>query len=191
MTIIINTVLFPLKVKSWRSMQKMQKVQPEIKAIQDKYKKYSVRDPRKQEMNKEMMAVYQREGVSPMGGCLPMLLQMPIWIALYSMLSATIELRHAPWIFWIKDLSAHDPYYILPILMTLTMYWMQKMTPMTTTDPMQQKMLTLMPLFMGILFFRMMSGLVLYILTSNVIGISQQWYLNRTSPLKPSKEKKK
>ena len=191
MTIIINTVLFPLKVKSWRSMQKMQKVQPEIKSIQEKYKKYAMRDPRKQEMNKEVMAVYQREGVSPMGGCLPMLLQMPIWFALYSMLNATIELRHAPWIWWLKDLSAFDPYYILPVLMTLTMFWMQKMTPVTTTDPMQQKMMNFMPLFMGILFFKMMSGLVLYILTSNLIGISQQWYLNRTSPLKPSKDKEK
>jgi YidC/Oxa1 family membrane protein insertase len=193
LTIIINTVLFPLKVKSWRSMQKMQKVQPEVKAIQDKYKKYSMRDPRKQEMNKEMMAVYQREGVSPMGGCLPMLIQMPIWFALYSMLLAAIELRHAPWILWIKDLSAPDPYYILPVVMAVTMYAMQKMTPVTTTDPVQQKMMNMMPIMFGAMFvfFPISSGLVLYILTSNVIGISQQWYLNRTSPLKPSKEKER
>lgn len=195
MTIVINTLLFPLKVKSWRSMQKMQKVQPEIKAIQEKYKKYSARDPRKQEMNKDVMAIYKREGVSPMGGCLPMLLQMPIWFALYQMLNATIELRHAPWIFWIRDLSAQDPYYILPILMTVTMFWMQKMTPTTTTDPMQQKMMNLMPLFFGVLFLKMMSGLVLYILTSNLIGIAQQGYLNRTAsataPEHRGKEKEK
>lgn len=182
LTIVINTALFPLKVKSWRSMQKMQKVQPELKAIQDRYKKYSMRDPRKAEMNKEMMAIYQREGISPMGGCLPMLLQMPIWFALYRMLSVSIELRHAPWIWWVKDLSNYDPYFILPALMVLTMYLMQKMTPVTTTDPMQQKMMNMMPLFMGILFFRTSSGLVLYILTSNLIGISQQWFLNRTAP---------
>jgi len=182
MTVLINMVLFPLKVKSWRSMQKMQKVAPEIKAIQERYKKYALRDPRKQEMNKEVMAVYSREGVSPMGGCLPMMLQMPIWFALYRMLNVTIELRQAPWLGWVRDLSTYDPYYILPVLMTVTMYLMQKSTPMTTTDPTQQKMMTLMPLFFGVLFFRMSSGLVLYIFTSNLVGMAQQWYLNRNAP---------
>jgi YidC/Oxa1 family membrane protein insertase len=182
LTLGINMALFPLKVKSWRSMQKMQKVMPEIKSIQNKYSKYSMRDPRKQEMNKEVMAVYQREGINPMGGCLPMVLQMPIWIALYRMLGVAIELRHAPWLGWVRDLSAHDPYYILPVLMTVTMYVMQKMTPATTADPAQQKMMNFMPLFFGFLFFRVSSGLVLYILTSNIIGMGQQWYLNRTAP---------
>jgi YidC/Oxa1 family membrane protein insertase len=183
MTFAINMILFPLKVKSFHSMQKMQKVAPEVKAIQEKYKKYSMRDPRKQEMNKEVMAVYSREGINPMGGCWPMLLQMPIWIALYQMLLVTIELRHAPWM-WIRDLSSQDPYYILPILMAATMYWMQKMTPMTTTDPAQQRMMQLMPVMMGGMFiiFPVSSGLVLYILTSNVVGMAQQWYLNKTLP---------
>lgn len=182
LTLGINMALFPLKVKSWRSMQKMQKVMPEIKSIQNKYSKYPMRDPRKQEMNKEVMAVYQREGINPMGGCLPMVLQMPIWIALYRMLGVAIELRHAPWLGWVRDLSAHDPYYILPVLMTVTMYMMQKMTPATTADPAQQKMMNFMPLFFGFLFFRVSCGLVLYILTSNIIGMGQQWYLNRTAP---------
>jgi len=146
-----------------------------------------MRDPRKQQMNQEVMAVYSREGINPMGGCLPMLLQMPIWFGLYRMLNVTIELRHAPWIGWIRDLSAKDPYYILPVLMTVTMYLMQKMTPATATDPAQQRMMNLMPLFFGVLFFSMSSGLVLYIFTSNLVGMAQQWYLNRTAPgLKPS-----
>jgi len=185
MTLIINMALFPLKVKSYRSMQKMQKVQPEVKAIQDRYKKYSLRDPRKQEMNKEVMAVYNREGINPMGGCLPMLLQMPIWFGLYRMLNVTIELRHAPWLGWVHDLSARDPYYILPVLMAVTMYVMQKMTPTTAADPAQQRMITLMPLMFGGMFivFPVSSGLVLYILSSNLIGMGQQWYLNRTQPV--------
>jgi len=185
MTVLINMVLFPLKVKSWRSMQRMQKVAPEIKAIQERYKKYSMRDPRKQEMNKEVMAVYHREGVNPMGGCLPMALQMPIWFGLYRMLNVTIELRHAPWFAWIRDLSARDPYYILPVLMAVTMYVMQKMTPATATDPAQQRMMNMMPLLFGGMFivFPVSSGLVLYILSSNLVGMAQQWYLNRTAPV--------
>ncbi len=184
MTVLINMVLFPLKIKSWRSMQKMQKVAPEVKAIQERYKKYSMRDPRKAEMNKEVMAVYQREGINPMGGCLPMVLQMPIWFGLYRMLGVTIELRHAPWVFWIRDLSARDPYYILPVLMAVTMYVMQKMTPTTTADPTQQRMMNWMPLMFGGMFivFPVSSGLVLYILSSNLVGMAQQWYLNRTKP---------
>ena len=116
LTLIINFALFPLKMKSWRSMQKMQKVAPEIRSIQDRYKKYSMNDPRKRKMNEEVMAVYQREGINPMGSCLPMLFQMPIWWALWRVLNGAIELRHAPWSgMWIHDLSAKDPYYILPI----------------------------------------------------------------------------
>jgi YidC/Oxa1 family membrane protein insertase len=174
LTLAINTVLFPLKMSSWRSMQKMQVVAPEIKQIQDRYKKYKMNDPRKQEMNKEVMAVYNREGINPMGSCIPMLMQFPIWAALYRMLGGTIELRHAPWFGWVHDLSARDPYYILPILMTLTMYLMQKMTPTATVDPAQQKMMTLMPLMMGFLFFRLSAGLILYIFTSNLCQPAQK-----------------
>ena len=108
---------------------KMQKVAPEVKAIQERYKKYSMRDPRKAEMNKEVMAVYSREGINPLGSCWPTLIQMPIWFGLYRMLANTIELRHTPWFGWIHDLSARDPYYILPVVMAISMYFMQKMTP--------------------------------------------------------------
>ncbi len=192
MTIAINMALFPLKVKSWRSMQKMQRVMPEIKQIQDRFKKYTMRDPRRQEMNTEVMAVYKREGINPMGSCLPMLLQMPIWIALFSMLGAAIELRHAPWHgSWIHDLSTHDPLYILPVLMTLTMYASQKMTPATSADPAQQKMMQMMPLIFGFLFFRTSSGLTLYILSSNIVAMGQQWYLNKTTPPAIVTEEKK
>lgn len=190
MTVVINMLLFPLKVKSWRSMQRMRRVQPKMEAIKQKYAKYSMRDPRRREMNEEMMALYKEEGVNPMGGCLPTLIQMPIWWGLYRMLLYSIELRHAPWILWIHDLSARDPYYILTILMALTMYFTMKMTPQTMTDPTQQKMMAFMPImFAGIFFIIPVScGLILYILTQNVVGIAQQWYLNKTEPL-PSRSK--
>jgi YidC/Oxa1 family membrane protein insertase len=188
MTLVINLAMFPLKMKSWRSMQKMQRVAPEIRQIQDRYKKYSMSDPRKKKMNEEVMAVYSREGINPMGSCLPMVFQMPIWWALWRVLGGAIELRHAPWMGWIRDLSAMDPYYILPIGMTIMMYLMTKMTPQTTVDPTQQKMTTLMPLMMGFIFFRLSSGLNLYMFTSNLVGVGQQYYLNKTDPL-PSKSK--
>jgi YidC/Oxa1 family membrane protein insertase len=188
LTLIINMAIFPLKMKSWRSMQKMQKVAPEVRQIQDRYKKYSMSDPRKKKMNEEVMAVYSREGINPMGSCIPMLFQMPIWWALWRVLNGAIELRHAPWIGWIHDLSAKDPYYILPIAMTITMYLTTKMTPQTTADPSQQKMMQFMPLFMGVIFFRLSSGLNLYMFTSNLVGMGQQYYLNRTEPL-PSRSK--
>ena len=183
LTLAINMALFPLKVKSWHSMKRMQKAMPRIKAIQEKYKKYSMRDPRRKEMQEEMSAIYKEEGANPIGGCLPQLIQMPIWFALYRMLQYSIELRHAPWIGWIHDLSARDPYFILPILMTIAMYYMTKMTPQTVTDPAQQKMMMLMPLAFGIFLFRYSSGLVLYIFTSSMVGILQQLYLNRNDPL--------
>jgi YidC/Oxa1 family membrane protein insertase len=191
LTLIINLALFPLKMKSWRSMQKMQKVAPEIRSIQDRYKKYSMNDPRKRKMNEEVMAVYQREGINPMGSCLPMLFQMPIWWALWRVLNGAIELRHAPFLGWIHDLSAKDPYYILPIAMAITMYLMTKMTPQTTVDPAQQKMMALMPLMFAAFFFTMSSGLNLYMFTSNIVGVGQQYYLNRAQPLPPKGKFKK
>lgn len=188
LTLAINMALFPFKAKSWRSMKKMQDVAPKQKAIQEKYKKYSMRDPRRRQMQEEIGALYKEHGVNPLGSCLPQLVQFPIWWALYRMLEFSIELRHAPWIGWIHDLSARDPYYILPVLMTVAMYYMTKMTPQTMTDPAQQKMMTLMPLAFGIFLFLYSSGLVLYIFTSSLVGIGQQWYLNRSDPL-PSRSK--
>jgi YidC/Oxa1 family membrane protein insertase len=115
---------------------------------------------------------------------------MPVWFALYQMLQAAIELRHAPWIGWVRDLAAPDPYYILPVMMGVTMYVMQKMTPVTTPDPVQQRMLTMMPIIFGGMFVivPISSGLVLYILASNLVGMGQQWFLNKTSPLKPPRQ---
>ena len=189
LTVGINMVMFPLKVKSMRAMQKMQKVAPEIKSIQERYKKYSMRDPRKAEMNKEVMAVYSREGINPLGSCWPMLIQMPIWMGLYSMLAYTIELRHAHWFGWVHDLSARDPYYILPIVVAATMFLVQKMTPAPGMDPAQAKMMAMMPLMMGGMFALSPSGLQLYILASNLVAMIQQWYLTRTMPppAKPSR----
>jgi YidC/Oxa1 family membrane protein insertase len=184
-TIAINMVMFPLKVKSMRAMLKMQKVAPEVKSIQEKYKKYSMRDPRKAEMNKEVMAVYSREGINPLGSCWPTLIQMPIWFGLYRMLANTIELRHTPWFGWIHDLSAHDPYFILPVVMAISMYFMQKMTPTPGMDPAQAKMMAVTPLIFGGMFALYPSGLSVYILTSNIVGIGQQWYLYRSAPPPP------
>lgn len=183
LTVIINMLFFPLRISSYKTTLKMQKVAPEIKAIQEKYKKYKFNDPRKQEMQKETMAVYQREGISIGGGCLPMLLQMPLWFGLNTALRYAIEMRHAPWL-WIVDLSAKDPFYVLPVLMGVSMYLVSKMTPMTATDPQQQMMMKIMPIGMAGMFMisPISSGLAVYILTSSVIGIGQQWYLNKRHP---------
>ena len=195
LTLVVNTLLFPLRISSYKTTLKMQRVAPEIKAIQEKYKKYSMRDPRKAEMNKEVMAIYQREGINPVGGCFQMFLQMPIWFGLNSALRGAIELRHAPWL-WVTDLASKDPFYILPVVVGVSMYLVSKMTPMTATDPQQQTMMKMMPISMAVMFviFPFSSGLALYILTSSVVGVGQQWYLNRTHPLpapaKPVRGKK-
>jgi YidC/Oxa1 family membrane protein insertase len=184
LTLVINMVLFPLRISSYKTTLKMQRVAPEIKQIQDRFKKYKINDPRKAEMNKEVMAVYQREGVNPVGGCIPMLLQMPIWFGLNRALSYAIELRHTKWL-WIQDLASRDPYYALPVLMGVSMYLVSKMTPVTSTDPQQQMMMKFMPITFSLIFIisPISSGLALYILTSSLVGILQQWYLNRTHPL--------
>ena len=184
LTLVINMLLFPLRISSYKTTLKMQRVAPEIKAIQEKYKKYSMRDPRKREMNKEVMAVYSREGINPMGGCFQMFLQMPVWFGLNTALRYAIEMRHATWL-WITDLSSKDPYYVLPVLMGASMYLVSKMTPMTATDPQQQTMMKIMPITMAGIFMisPISSGLAVYILTISVVGIAQQWYLNRTHPV--------
>ena len=195
LTLIVNMVLFPLRISSYKTTIKMQRVGPEIKQIQEKYKKYKMNDPRKAEMNKEVMAIYSREGINPIGGCLPMVLQFPIWFGLNRALSYAIELRHANWL-WVRDLASKDPYYILPVMVGVSMYLVSKMTPMTITDPQQAAMMKLMPISMAVMFvvFPFSSGLALYILTSSLVGILQQWYLNRTHPLpapvKPVRAKK-
>jgi YidC/Oxa1 family membrane protein insertase len=196
LTLVVNMLLFPLRISSYKTTLKMQRVAPEIKAIQEKYKKYSMRDPRKAEMNKEVMAIYSREGINPVGGCFQMFLQMPVWFGLNTALRYAIEMRHARWFGWITDLSSRDPYYVLPVMMGLSMYLVSKMTPMTSTDPQQQMMMKIMPISMAAIFMisPISSGLAVYILTSSVVGIGQQWYLNRTHPVvvpvKPVRGKK-
>ena len=179
-TLIISAALLPLRILQMKSMLKMQRVAPQIKSIQEKYKKYGMRDPRKQAMNEEVAALYKKEGVNPAGGCLPLLIQMPFLFAYYRMLAVAIDLRHAPWL-WIHDLSARDPLFILPGLMVVSMIAMQRMTPQAGMDPMQQKMMNwTMPLMMGFIFFNLAAGLNLYYAESNLIMIVQQSVMNRT-----------
>jgi len=180
-TIILSLGLMPLRIQQMKSMLKMQRVAPQIKSIQDKYKKYSLRDPRKAAMNEEIAALYKKEGVNPAGGCLPMLIQFPFLIAYYRMLGTVLDLRHAHFL-WIRDLSAAEPFpYILPILMVVSMLINQRMTPQAGMDPAQQRMMNvMMPLFMGFLFFRLQAGLNLYYAVSNLIMIGQQAVMNRT-----------
>lgn len=182
LTILINIALFPLRYKSMQSAQKMSKVQPQMKAIQEKYKKLKPTDPKRQEMNREVMDLYKQHGVNPLGGCLPLIIQLPFFYAFYSMLSVAIELRQAPFALWIKDLSAYDSTFVLPILMTISMVVMQKMTPTPSSDPVQAKMMMAMPLVFGIMLAFTSSGLVLYWLTSNLVGIGQQALMNRYGP---------
>ena len=172
-TILVKIVLFPLSYKGLMSMQKLKDLAPKMKEIREKYGK----DPAK--MNQQMMALYQKHGANPMGGCLPMLLQIPIFFALYRVLLNADELQGAPWILWIQDLSRQDPYFVLPILMGLTMYIQQKITPNTMTDPMQQKIFQFLPVVMTIFFVTFPSGLVLYWLTNNILTIAQQIYINK------------
>jgi YidC/Oxa1 family membrane protein insertase len=178
LTILINVVLFPLRHRSMVSMRKMQKLQPKVKAIQERYAKYKVTDPERQKMNTEMMALYKEHGVNPASGCVPMLLTLPILFAFYSLLAMSIELRHAPFVGYITDLSRPDMYYITPILMGLSMFWQQRMMP-STADPVQQKMFLFMPLIFTFSFLWAPSGLVLYWLSSNLLAIGQQYLTNR------------
>jgi YidC/Oxa1 family membrane protein insertase len=180
-TLVINLALLPLRLSQMKSMLKMQRVAPQIKSIQEKYKKYSLRDPRKAEMNEEISALYKKEGVNPAGGCLPLLIQMPFLFAYYRMLNVAMDLRHAPWL-WVHDLSAPDPWHILPIAIVVTMFFMQRMTPQAGMDPTQQKMMNfMMPAMMGYISFNLPAGLSLYWAMGQLIGIVQQAALNRTS----------
>ncbi|HEY2435406.1 MAG TPA: membrane protein insertase YidC [Vicinamibacterales bacterium] len=179
LTILINLVMFPLRQKSYVSMRKMQALQPELKAVQDRYKNLKMSDPARAKQNQEIMELYKSRGVNPASGCVPMILTLPVLYAFYSLLSVAIELRGAPFILQIHDLSAHDPYYVWPVLMGITMFIQQKMTP-ATGDPAQQKMmLFFMPIMMGTLFVRAASGLVIYWTISNLWGIFQQMLTNR------------
>jgi YidC/Oxa1 family membrane protein insertase len=175
LTLILSLLLFPFRLKQMLSMKKMQVVQPKMKAIQEKYKRYNKTDPKRAEMNQEIMALYKEHGVNPLGGCIPLILQFPLLIAFYSLLAYSIELRQAPFLGWIQDLSLKDPYYILPIIMGISMFVSQKITPTAPgTDPTQAKMMMIMPVVFTFMFFNYSSGLNLYFLCSNVFGIVLQ-----------------
>ena len=172
-TFIVRGIMYPLTKAQYTSMAKMRMLQPKIQAMRERL------GEDKQRMSQEMMALYKAEKVNPLGGCLPLVVQMPIFLALYYMLMGSIELRHAPFALWIHDLSAQDPYYILPILMGMTMFFIQKMSPTTVTDPMQQKIMTFMPVIFTVFFLWFPSGLVLYYIVSNLVTIIQQQLIYR------------
>jgi YidC/Oxa1 family membrane protein insertase len=184
LTILIKIIFYPLSLKSYKSMKEMQKLQPMIAKLREKYK------DDKEKLNKEMMGIYKTKGINPLGGCLPMIIQIPVFFALYKVLMGAIEFRHAPFMWWINDLAAPEdlftfhvagyalPIRILPLVMGITMVLQQKMTP-TTADPMQNKMMMFMPIFFTFLFWGFPAGLVLYWLVNNVISIGQQYYINK------------
>ncbi|MEZ4600953.1 MAG: membrane protein insertase YidC [Syntrophotaleaceae bacterium] len=174
LTFIIKLLFWPLTRKSYQSMKSMQTLQPEMQKIREKHKND------KEKMNKEIMELYKTKRVNPMGGCLPMFIQIPVFFALYKVLLGTIELRHAPFVFWIQDLAAKDPYYITPLIMGATMFIQQKMSP-STMDPAQAKIFMFMPIIFTFMFLNFPSGLVLYWLVNNLLTILQQWFINRES----------
>jgi YidC/Oxa1 family membrane protein insertase len=173
LTILTKIVFWPLGNKSYKSMKEMQILQPKIKELQDRYKND------KQALNQAVMELYKSHKVNPLGGCLPILIQIPVFFGLYRALLYSIELRHAPFVWWIQDLSARDPYYITPVIMGATMFIQQKMSPPMGTDPMQQKIMLLMPVIFTALFLNFPSGLVIYWLFNNILSIGQQYYINK------------
>jgi YidC/Oxa1 family membrane protein insertase len=178
LTLLIKVIFFPLTYSSTKSMSRMQELQPKIKALRAKYKKAKQDIGQRRQMNEEMMKLYKEHGINPAGGCLPMLIQIPVFWGFFRLLVVAIEFRHSPFLLWIKDLSVKDPYYVTPILMGATQFISQKMTP-TTADPAQAKMMLIMPVIMTIFFMNFQSGLVLYWLTNNVLQIGQQYIMNR------------
>ncbi|NPV04104.1 MAG: membrane protein insertase YidC [Syntrophaceae bacterium] len=172
-TILTKLIFWPLGNKSYKSMKEMQKLQPKLEELKARYK------DDKQKLNAAVMELYKTHKINPLGGCLPVIIQIPVFIALYQLLSYAIELRHAPFFWWIQDLSAKDPYYITPIVMGATMLIQQKMSP-PMGDPMQQKMMLLMPVIFTFLFLNFPSGLVIYWLVNNVLSIGQQYYINKS-----------
>ncbi len=172
LTVILKALFFPLTNKSYKSMKAMQKIQPEMTKLREKYK------DDKDAMNKAVMELYREHKVNPMGGCLPMVVQIPVFFALYKSLMFSIELRHAPFFFWVTDLADKDPYYVMPVIMGITMFLQQKMTP-SNMDPMQQKMMLALPVVFTFMFLSFPSGLVLYWLVNNVLTIGQQLYINK------------
>ncbi len=180
LTLFITIAMLPTRIAMMKSSIKMQRIQPQMNFIKEKYKKYKFDDPRKADMNREMQELYKKEGVNMFGGCLPMLVQFPLLLAFYEVLENAIELRHAHW-FWLHDLSVADPYHILPILMVGSQFFFQLFTPSPGVDPAQQKMMAFtMPLFSGFVTWHYASGMALYWTASNIMNIGQQMMINRT-----------
>jgi YidC/Oxa1 family membrane protein insertase len=179
LTVIIKIAFYPLTQKSFLAMQRMQELQPKIKALQERYKND------RQRLNQEMMQLYRTHKANPMGGCLPMLAQLPIFYALYMVLMYSIELRQAPFIWWIKDLSDYDPYFVTPLLMGVTMFLQQKMSP-TMGDPRQAKMMLMMPVIFTVMFIYFPSGLVIYWMVNNLLTIAQQYFIKRKAATAPA-----
>ncbi len=173
MTIMIKSAFYPLNHASARSMAKMKVIAPKMKALQEQYKND------KQQLQVKMMEMYKTEKINPLGGCLPILVQIPVFIALYWVLLSAVELRNAPWILWIHDLSAPDPYYVLPVIYAITAYLQVKLSPTPITDPVQAKVMQIMPIAFSVLFLFFPAGLVLYWLVNNSLQIFQQWHMNR------------
>jgi YidC/Oxa1 family membrane protein insertase len=188
LTLVINLAMLPTRIQMMKSALKMQRIQPEMNSIKEKYKKYKATDPRRADMNKEMFDLQKREGVNMFGGCLPMLVQWPLLFAFYRMLLHTIELRQAPWL-WIHNLAAPDPLHILPVFFIVTMFLVQYLTPSPGMDPAQQKMMAFtMPVFFGFMTWNLSSGLALYWAFGNVINVIQQAIMNRTGIGKQMRE---
>jgi len=173
MTVMIKAAFYPLNAAAARSMGKMKLVAPKLKALQQQY----AND--KQTLQIKMMELYKQEKINPLGGCLPILVQIPVFIALYWVLLSAVELRHAPWIGWIQDLSAPDPWYILPVIYAVTAWLQVKLSPTPITDPVQAKIFQIMPIAFSVLFIFFPSGLVLYWLVNNILQIAQQWQMNK------------
>ena len=186
LTVIIKAVFFPLSAASYKSMARMKKVTPRMTQIRERYGNDRTK------MNQAMMELYKEEKINPLGGCLPIVIQIPVFIALYWTLLASVEMRHAPFYGWITDLSAPDPYYILPIIMAVSMFVQTRMNP-TPPDPIQAKMMMIMPVVFSVFFFFFPAGLVLYWVVNNVLSIAQQWQITRMieSGADPDKKKKK
>jgi YidC/Oxa1 family membrane protein insertase len=171
-TFCVKAVFFKLSATSYRSMANMRRVAPKLQALKEQY------GDDKQKMSQGMMELYKKEKINPLGGCLPILVQMPVFIALYWVLLESVQLRHAPFMFWIEDLSVQDPLFILPILMGASMFIQMQLNP-TPPDPMQARIMKIMPVMMTVFFLWFPSGLVLYWLVNNLLSIAQQWYITR------------
>jgi YidC/Oxa1 family membrane protein insertase len=180
LTILIKLVFFPLSAASYKSMARMKEVQPRLLAMREQYKG----EPQK--LNQAMMEMYRKEKINPLGGCLPVVIQIPVFIALYWVLLSSVEMRNAPWIGWIHDLSVPDPYYILPIIMAVSMFVQTKLNP-TPPDPIQAKVMMYMPLLFSVMFFFFPAGLVLYWVVNNLLSIAQQWQINQMFGKKSAK----